>query len=161
MLKYTLCFIKRENELLMLNRVNAPTMGIWNGVGGKIEKGESIERSVQREIAEETGIQIEMNQLTYKGKVTWHEEDVDFGGMYVFLAEVSDRLLFDTPIKTDEGILDWKKIDWVIDAKNQGVGECIPFFLPILLNDDHNYHYSFYYKENRVVDFVVEEEVLI
>ncbi|PEJ52159.1 DNA mismatch repair protein MutT [Bacillus sp. AFS017336] len=161
MLKYTLCFIKRENELLMLNRVNAPTMGIWNGVGGKIEKGETIERSVQREIAEETGIQIEMNQLTYKGKVTWHEEDVDFGGMYVFLAEVPSDLQYDTPIKTNEGILDWKKIEWVVNDKNQGVGECIPYFLPILLDDERVHHYSFYYKGNKVVDVVIEEGILI
>ncbi|WP_257131672.1 MULTISPECIES: 8-oxo-dGTP diphosphatase [unclassified Bacillus (in: firmicutes)] len=160
-LKYTLCFIKRENELLMLNRVNAPTMGIWNGVGGKIEKGETIERSVQREIAEETGIQIEMNQLTYKGKVTWHEEDVDFGGMYVFLAEVPSDLQYDTPIKTNEGILDWKKIEWVVNDKNQGVGECIPYFLPILLDDERVHHYSFYYKGNKVVDVVIEEGILI
>ncbi|WP_129688515.1 NUDIX hydrolase [Gottfriedia acidiceleris] len=160
-MKYTLCFIKRNDELLMLNRINAPTMGIWNGVGGKIEKGETIERSVQREIAEETGIHIELKDITYKGKVTWHEEDVDFGGMYLFLAEVSNSLTYDTPLKTDEGILDWKKIDWVIDEKNQGVGECIPYFLPILLNNERNHHYSFYYKENTVVDVVIEEEILI
>ncbi|WP_255294785.1 8-oxo-dGTP diphosphatase [Bacillus sp. AFS041924] len=160
-MKYTLCFIKRNDELLMLNRINAPTMGIWNGVGGKIEKDETIERSVQREISEETGIHIELSQLTYKGKVTWHEADVDFGGMYVFLAEVPSDLQYDTPFKTNEGILDWKKIDWVVSDKNQGVGECIPYFLPILLGDERIHHYSFYYKEKTVVNVVIEEEVLI
>ena len=32
-IKYTLCFIKKDNEFLMLNRIKAPNMGLWNGVG--------------------------------------------------------------------------------------------------------------------------------
>ncbi|WP_088043602.1 8-oxo-dGTP diphosphatase [Bacillus sp. EAC] len=160
-MKYTLCFIKRNNELLMLNRIKDPTMGIWNGVGGKIEDGESTKESVQREILEETGIFIEMNQIMNKGRVTWHEDDHFFGGMHLFLAEVSNDLIFNTPIKTDEGILDWKNIEWVIDKRNQGVGECIPHFLPILLNEESSYHYSFYYKGKHVIGVQVDQEVLI
>lgn len=136
-------------------------MGIWNGVGGKIEEHESIKESVQREIKEETGISIELDQIEYKGKVTWHEDEECFGGMHVFLTEVSQELHYETPIKINEGILDWKKIDWVLDDRNQGVGECIPYFLPILLNDERNHHFSFYYKGNSVVDVRINEEVLI
>lgn len=160
-MKYTLCFIKRNDELLMLNRLKAPTMGIWNGVGGKIEEHESIKESVQREIKEETGISIELDQIVYRGKVTWHEDEECFGGMHVFLTEVSRDLHYETPIKINEGILDWKKIDWVLDDRNQGVGECIPYFLPIFLNDERNHHFSFYYKGKSVVDVRINEEVLI
>lgn len=160
-MKYTLCFIRRKSELLMLNRMKAPTMGIWNGVGGKIEAGETIEASVQREILEETGLSIGLDQITHKGLVTWHEENHVFGGMHIFLADVSDSLIYETPLKTDEGILDWKEIEWVTDKRNEGVGECIPYFLPILLNEDKPYHHSFYYEGNRVVDVVVKEQVLV
>ncbi len=38
MYKHTLCFIKRNEEILMLNRKYDPVKGLWNGVGGKIEK---------------------------------------------------------------------------------------------------------------------------
>lgn len=143
----------------MLNRFNAPTMGIWNGVGGKIELNETIEESVQREIVEETGLFIELDQIIYKGTVTWQEEDQIFGGMYIFKAVVDDDLIYDTPFKTDEGILDWKLIDWVIDKRNEGVGECIPYFLPILLNEDKQYHHAFYYERSRVVNVVVKEQI--
>ncbi|WP_268876386.1 NUDIX hydrolase [Gottfriedia solisilvae] len=158
-LKYTLCFIQRKSELLMLNRFKAPTMGIWNGVGGKIEINETIEESVQREILEETGLFIELDQITHKGLVTWQEKDHVFGGMYIFKADVAEDLYYNTPIKTDEGILDWKRIDWVTDKQNEGVGECIPYFLPILLNDDKKYHHAFYYEGSRVVDVVVKEQI--
>lgn len=33
--------------------------GRWNGFGGKVEKGESIEKSARREVKEEAGIEIE------------------------------------------------------------------------------------------------------
>lgn len=37
MYKQTLCFIRKSDELLMLNREFEPAQGLWNGVGGKIE----------------------------------------------------------------------------------------------------------------------------
>ena len=37
MYKHTLCFIKRNEEILMLNREHDPVKGLWNGVGGKID----------------------------------------------------------------------------------------------------------------------------
>lgn len=36
-LKYTICFIKRGDEILLLNREKSSWMGSWNGVG-MIEK---------------------------------------------------------------------------------------------------------------------------
>lgn len=52
----------------MLNRHKPVWMGIWNGVGGKIEMGETPLEGVLREVEEETGLQIE--QIEYKGTVT-------------------------------------------------------------------------------------------
>lgn len=52
MYKYTLCFIQRADEILLLNRQKSPWMGSWNGVGGKIEPGESLIESIKREIKE-------------------------------------------------------------------------------------------------------------
>ena len=50
-IKYTLCFIKRDNEFLMLNRIKAPNMGLWNGVGGKLELNEDKFQGIKRETA--------------------------------------------------------------------------------------------------------------
>ncbi|PES62276.1 hypothetical protein CN507_25625 [Bacillus cereus] len=38
MYKHTLCFINRNEEILMLNRVYDPVKGLWNGVGEMIPK---------------------------------------------------------------------------------------------------------------------------
>lgn len=43
MYKHTLCFIKRNEEILMLNREYDPVKGLWNGVG-KDRKGRNTFR---------------------------------------------------------------------------------------------------------------------
>lgn len=38
MFKHTTCLIKNNDSFLLLNRNKQPSMGVWNGVGGKIEE---------------------------------------------------------------------------------------------------------------------------
>src|SRR4051794_3713044 len=102
MLKYTICFIRRKNEILLLNRNKKPNMGMWNGVGGKIEKNESAYESIIRETFEETGIRLD--HAVYAGNVTW-KSNRDTSGMYVFTADLREEYDFFTPLKTEEGIL--------------------------------------------------------
>ena len=40
-MRYTLCFLTRGDDILMLKRNHAPNRGLWNGVGGKIGPGET------------------------------------------------------------------------------------------------------------------------
>lgn len=42
----------------MLFRQKDPNRHKWNGIGGKIEKGETIDESMEREILEETGLKV-------------------------------------------------------------------------------------------------------
>lgn len=57
----TLCYVKHQNQTLMIHRVkkaNDIHEGKWNGLGGKLEQGESPEQCVIREVFEEAGLQI-------------------------------------------------------------------------------------------------------
>ncbi|MCZ8514528.1 8-oxo-dGTP diphosphatase [Paenibacillus filicis] len=155
MLKYTICFIKRGDELLLLNRERAPWMGIWNGVGGKLEPGETPDRSILREIREETGI--ELASVRFKGLVTWLTDGSRYGGMYTYLGEVAPSFPYPTPRPTEEGLLDWKAIDWILHPSNQGVAANIPLFLPLLLNDSRCYDHFCTFTGNRITQFVSNE----
>ncbi len=55
----TLAYLRKGNETLFLHRTrkrNDVNAGKWIGVGGHIEKGESPEECVRREVKEETGL---------------------------------------------------------------------------------------------------------
>jgi len=119
MLKYTLCFIVRGKEILMINRQKTSWMGCWNGVGGKLMPNETAYQCIKREIFEETGICVD--DIRFKGVVSWTSTDGTSGGMYVFIVYLPDNFNYSTPVKTDEGILDWKELSWILDDNNIGV----------------------------------------
>ncbi|WP_156288692.1 NUDIX hydrolase [Oceanobacillus salinisoli] len=150
MLEYTIGFIKRGNEILLLNREKSSWMGRWNGVGGKLEANETPTMCIQREIKEETGIVI--HDAAYKGMVTWEVDSSHVGGMYAYIAEVPEDYTYHTPIKTDEGILDWKKIDWVLHPKNEGIAN-LKYYLTKMLEDDRMYEHRFVYQQGEVTEF--------
>jgi 8-oxo-dGTP diphosphatase/2-hydroxy-dATP diphosphatase len=54
----TLCLATRGNKVLLGMKKRGFGMGKWNGFGGKIEKGETIEEATKREMFEESGVSV-------------------------------------------------------------------------------------------------------
>ncbi len=150
MIPYCICFILKGSEVLMLNRVKAPTKGLWNGVGGKLEPEETPEQSVIREVMEETGIQIQYPK--YTGIVSWNVDGINKGGMHVFITHLDPQIDYHTPLKMDEGILDWKEIDWVLEEDNYGVVSNIRHFLPDMIKSCEPLEFKCYYRNGQLDD---------
>lgn len=158
MYKYNLAFIQSGDFVLMLNRNKSPWMGSWNGVGGKLEEGETAIESVIREIYEETNIVVTNKQVNYKGVVTWNVGNGKYDGLYLYHVNVDSSFIFSDPIKTKEGILDWKKIDWISDFDNYGVCDNIPYFINSVLFDNKIYNHICEFNDKILVS--VKKEVL-
>ena len=154
MLKYTLCLIRKGNEFLLLNRNKKPQMGMWNGVGGKIEEDETPLESVVRESFEETGIQL--TEVRYAGNVIFKSKN-SREGMYVFISDLPDGEHVETPANTVEGILEWKAINWIIDEDNRGVANNLKAYLPLILEGKLNLEHTFIYEQHSIVDYKIAE----
>lgn len=92
-------------------------------------------------------------QVDFKGIVTWNFDEGSTGGMYVYVIDVPKGYVYETPIKTDEGILDWKEIPWLPSEYNYGVGEMIPYFLPYVLHDPDVYEHKCVIMNSKLVDY--------
>ena len=133
----------------MLNRCNAPNMGLWNGIGGHIEVDENPTDCILREVAEETGMQITTEDLDYHGWVRWLCASCE-EGMHVFTTWIPKSINYQTPRYFSEGILDWKPIYWILDPKNKGVVSNLPYYLPTILNDPSLYEHIFVYTNDQI-----------
>lgn len=49
-------------RFLLVQRAHEPQIGLWTIPGGKVEAGETLAQAVIREIAEETGIVVEVGE---------------------------------------------------------------------------------------------------
>ena len=85
-----------------IKKVNDMHAGKWNGLGGKLEPGETPEECARREIEEESGLKV--TGLLLKGFLTFpHFANQEDWYAFVFVAEAISRELMDSP----EGELRW------------------------------------------------------
>ncbi len=54
----TLCFVYDDTRILLGMKKRGFGAGRWNGFGGKVQEGETIEAAAHRELAEEAGIRV-------------------------------------------------------------------------------------------------------
>ena len=72
MLRTTLCFLIRKNEICLAMKRHGFGKGKWNGVGGKVDEGETIEKAAIRELYEEVGVSVEGRDLRSAGSATFY-----------------------------------------------------------------------------------------
>ena len=98
----TLCYIERDDEYLMLHRIskkNDLSKDKWLGVGGHFEDNESPEECIKREIFEESGYDIPLDEIAYRAIITFISDRGDYELMSLFTAKCPGG----EPKECDEG----------------------------------------------------------
>jgi 8-oxo-dGTP diphosphatase len=145
----TLCYVRDQGKTLMVHRIkkeNDIHLGKWNGLGGKLEPGETPEECAAREIFEESGLVV--RRMNFKGMLTFpgFSNDEDWYA-FVFVIDEYDGTLVESP----EGTL-----HWVVDEDVPGLNlwEGDRFFLP-WLDKPGFFSGKFTYVDNRLVDHYI------
>lgn len=140
----TLVYVRRPGQTLMLHRIkraNDMHQGKWNGLGGKLEPGESPEMCAIREVYEESGLRIHNPEL--RGILTFPDFRVDeHWYAFVFVAHTFTGTLIDSA----EGVLQWIDNDRLLELP---LWEGDRIFLP-WLDQDRFFSARFVYKEGRL-----------
>lgn len=105
----TLCYLIKDNKYLMLHRIkkrNDENVDKYIGVGGHLEKGETPEECVIREVKEETGLTLHSMKL--RGLITFVFEKKDEFAWLFTSDDFSGEM-----IECNEGQLEWVEIDKV------------------------------------------------
>lgn len=68
----TLCLLQREGEVCLGMKKRGFGEGKWNGFGGKVQEGESVEEAAVRELAEEAGVVAQEEHLERIGEIEFH-----------------------------------------------------------------------------------------
>ncbi|WP_054521653.1 NUDIX hydrolase [Thermanaerothrix daxensis] len=107
----TLVFITRGQEVLLLK--GAPTKRLWaglyNGIGGHIERGEGILAAARREVREETGLNVANLRLC--GVVMIDTGEAIGIGLYVFRGNYDGGDVKPSP----EGTAEWVRQETLSD----------------------------------------------
>ena len=148
MIKTTLCYIKKNNQYLMLLRNKKEhdlNDGKWIGLGGKFRKKESPDACLLREVREEAGIRLtkyHFHGIIYFYSDTWEDEE-----MYLYSASDFDGEVVGN---CDEGELHWINEDKVMDL-NLWEGDRL--FLPKLLSGVERFSMSLRYEGDKLVEY--------
>ena len=145
----TLCYLQNNNSTLMLYRnkkENDIHKNKWNGLGGKLESGESPEECIVREVNEESGYDI--NNPTLRGIMTFPKFDM-VNDWIVFLYTCSE--FSGNIIDSNEGELEWVKDENLLDL-NLWEGDKI--FMK-WINEKPFFSAKFIYKNRKLDDYSV------
>jgi 8-oxo-dGTP diphosphatase/2-hydroxy-dATP diphosphatase len=122
----TLCMVIKDEEILLGKKKRGFGSGRWNGFGGKVEKEETIEESVIRELKEESNI----NSLNLEkvGILNFEFEENEPNVLEVHIFKV-DRFSED-PQETEEMLPKWFSIK---NIPYEQMWSSDIFWLPLLL----------------------------
>jgi 8-oxo-dGTP diphosphatase/2-hydroxy-dATP diphosphatase len=94
----TLCFARRDGNVLLGRKKRGFGEGKWNGYGGKVQEGEAFEDAARREWFEETGC--EAREVSLRGVLRLEGEDETHKTIEMRIFAVTDCV--GEPAESDE-----------------------------------------------------------
>lgn len=142
-----------RRRVLMVYRNARPGdahLGKYNGLGGKLERGEDVATGMRRELFEEAGLKVRAMRL--RGTISWPgfgRAGEDWFG-FIFLIE---DWCGEPPAVNAEGQLEWIEVDRILDLP---LWDGDRHFLPLVFDaDPRPFHGVMPYRDGRMLDWQV------
>lgn len=112
-IKVVAAIIKKENQIMIAQRLKGEFAGEWEFPGGKIEAGETPEEALKREIMEEMELDIEVKDYLMTAEYDYSTFHLSMDCFMCELKNEEMHLHDHTAIKWIPIDEDIKNIDWV------------------------------------------------
>jgi len=104
--------IFEDRKILLVERGNEPLKGYWSIPGGVVESGERLEDAIRREVAEETGLEVEpYSMFEIFERIIFDGEGPDAEGRpeyhYVLIDYLCRRVSGEPAAATDVSRVEW------------------------------------------------------
>lgn len=142
-------------EVLLIHRNKRPDdlhYGKYNGLGGKLDEGESVVGCMKREISEEAGLVVE--ELALRGTISWPGFGKNGEAWFGFIFRI-DRWSGVAHTGNHEGSLEWVAVEHVFDLP---LWESDRLFLPMVFSrSPRTFHGVMPYANGRMISWSYEE----
>jgi len=134
-------------QVLLIHRNRRPQdshLGKYNGLGGKLDRGEDVVACVRREIREEA--ELECERLVLRGTISWPGFGKEGEDWFGFLFRIDAWR--GTPLaENQEGTLEWVAVERVLELP---LWEGDRYFLPLVFEQtERQFHGVMPYRDGR------------
>lgn len=98
--------VTHEDKVLLVLRGQAPAKDMWAIPGGSVNLGETLQAAAEREVLEETGLQIKAGEVIYTFDAILHDEAGRVQYHYVILDLKGEALDPSQPLQAADDVYD-------------------------------------------------------
>jgi 8-oxo-dGTP diphosphatase len=140
-----------KRKVLLIHRNRRPDdahFGKFNGLGGKLDRGEDIVACMRREIKEEAGL--ECDEILLRGTISWPGFGKQGEDWFGFIFRI-DRWRGEPHTENPEGTLEWVDVEQLLGLP---LWEGDRYFLPLVFRDSvRQFHGVMPYRDGRPVSW--------
>jgi 8-oxo-dGTP diphosphatase / 2-hydroxy-dATP diphosphatase len=146
----TVCYVRDGERILLGLKKRRLGKGFWNGFGGRVEKGETIEEAAIREVKEEAGIDV--RELRKVGVLEFESEAREAETLEVHFFTTTE--FTGKPVETHEMRPQWFHVDAIPYAE---MWSSDPYWFPLMLESKKFKGRFSFSEDDTVLDYKLEE----